>query len=406
MTEGGAQRGLGAGAKWTLLVLSAIPLALATRSRQQGDLPHYFEIARALWSGAVPYREIWIEYPPYAVLCFLPFGLIADERTFGIVFGLFLVAVDGAIKAVLLKEGQRLGAWRGLVPFALFTLVSWIQAFWYLKRFDLIPAALTVAVAVAASKRQDGRAGTLLSLAIGTKIYAVILAPVLLLISRHGRAERRFLIGMALGLLPLLLLSAVWPWWSFAVFQAGRGLQVESLLASVLWLMKQLGAIDVRWVGAEAAYELHGRAPALLHGWVDALWAAVVSASVVVSARVARAQAPVGAPEIARLLLLPVLALVAFGPVLSPQFTIWLTGLSALALFASRGPAVVILLAAALTRLVYPAPHYQTGLDLAHTLVLLARNALLVGAWVALFRQLLLQGEVRISSAASPEPGG
>jgi hypothetical protein len=150
--------------------------------------------------------------------------------------------------------------------------------------------------------------------------------------------------------------------------------------------MHHLAGTDVRWSPSDLAYEIHGSLASALLPWVEGVWGLMVVLSLGLSVRAAARAPEASSSEIARLVLLPLVALVAFSPVLSPQFTVWFTGLAALAWSSHRRPAAVLLAAAALTRVIYPAPHYQTGLDLPYTLALVARNALLVVAWFALAR--------------------
>jgi hypothetical protein len=224
-----------------------------------------------------------------------------------------------------------------------------------------------------------------LGIAIGTKGYAAVLAPVLLL-SRWRNGARPFALGLLASLVPLALIGLFWPWWRFAAFQAVRGLQVESLPASILWLMHHLAGTAVHWSPGDHAYEIHGSLASALLPWIEGLWALIVVLSLGLSAIAAVRAQGASSGDMARLVLLPLVALVAFSPVLSPQFTIWFTGLAAVAWNSDRRVAAVLLAAAALTRVIYPAPHYQTGLDLPYTLALVARNALLVVAWFALAR--------------------
>jgi hypothetical protein len=56
-------------ARWfpvALLVVSMVPLVPTLRAHAVGDLPVYFEAARAWLSGKTPYAEVPFEYPPYA----------------------------------------------------------------------------------------------------------------------------------------------------------------------------------------------------------------------------------------------------------------------------------------------------------------------------------------------------
>jgi hypothetical protein len=190
--------------------------------------------------------------------------------------------------------------------------------------------------------------------------------------------------------LPLACLGPIWPWWRFLTLHSERGLQVEALPAAELWLGQHLGWVEAQWVGAPASYEVHGAAASALLGPWKGLWVLLTFGTLALCARVVRA-VPAGCPDVLARSVLPVLlAFVAFSPVLSPQYLVWLAGPAALALAnrAARAPLLVIA-ATLLTPLFYPSPTYRTGLDVARTVVLLTRDGLLVAAWWVSLRELM-----------------
>jgi len=361
--------------KVALLVLSMVPLLPTLQAHAVGDLPVYFEAARAWLSGRIPYAEVPFEYPPYALLAFAPAALVSSTlREFQLAFGLELLAVDVGIRVALLWIARhRRGAW-AYAPFLAYAVVAQLQAFWLYKRFDLIPAGLTLAAVLFLASGATGRAGAALVAGIGTKVYPVVLVPMALAHARRISGLRRFLIGAALATLPLAAFALVWPLRRAVGFHSGRGLQVESLWASVLWLFRSWSG--VQWVNAPASYEVQGGlAPAVLPVAIG-IWALGTALAVLLSLR------PVDGPgpgALAERALLPLLALVVLGPVASPQYALWITAITALLVEPERWRlAVAPLAAAVLTRVTYPAPGYQTGLSTALTAVLVLRNLLLV----------------------------
>ena len=359
----------------TLLVLSILPLLPTLQAHAVGDLPVYFEAARSWLAGQTPYAGFRFEYPPYALLAFAPAALVSSSLgAFQLAFGLELVLVDVAIRAGLLWTARhRRGVW-AYAPFLAYAAVAQLQAFWLYKRFDLIPAALTLAAVLALSRGAAGLAGAALVAGIGTKVYPVVLLPLALVHTLRQGTLRRFLGGAALAAAPLAALAVSWPLLRAVGFHSARGLQVESLWASVLWLLRDWSS--VRWVHAPASYEVEGGlAPAVL-GVAVAVWTLGTAAGVLLSLR--RAEEP-GPGALAERALLPLLALVALGPVFSPQYVLWIATLAALLVEPARWRLALAPLAAALlTRVTYPAPGYQTGLSPALTAALVLRNLLLV----------------------------
>jgi len=382
--------------KVVILVLSMVPLLPTLRAHAVGDLPVYFAAARAWLAGGTPYADIRFEYPPYALLAFAPAALMSSTlRDFQVAFGLELLVVDVAIRASLLWAARnRRGAW-AYAPFLAYATVAQLQAFWLYKRFDLLPAGLTLAAVLALSRGAAGRAGAALIAGIGLKVYPVVLVPLGLAHGVRTGSLRRFVAGATLVSAPLAVMVLAWPLFSAVGFHSARGLQVESLWASVLWLLRDW--TGVTWVHAAASYEVQGGpAPAVLRVAV-AVWAVGTAGAVLLSLR------PVDGPgpgAIAERALLPLLALVSLGPVFSPQYVLWIATVTALLVERERWRlAVAPLAAAVLTRVTYPAPGYQTGLSSALTTLLVVRNLLLVAglAWLAVWtaRAPALRGNLR-----------
>jgi hypothetical protein len=380
---------------WVALVVSVFPLVLYAYSPRIGDLDLYYRTARAFLEGATPNQDFRFEYPPYALLWFVPATWLGGTLpAFINFFGLQLTLFDAVIKWLLLSEGvRRWGrspwAW---VPMAAYSVASWVQSIHYLKRYDLIPAAFALAALVALSRRRDVLAGLALSVGVVTKLYPVVLVPLALRVCwRRGSwgAARRLVLGLSLGVLPLVPLSAFWPWWGFASFHVDRGLQVESLGAALLWASHLLGWVSgVQWVHATAAYELHGVAAEWVKDASRWLWVVGSLGSAAVGLWAVRHRAPERVEDLARLALGPLLAFVVLNPVLSPQYLVWLTGAACLALLSgSRWPAVAVLVAAVMTRGIFAGSTYRTGLGIVHLTLLLVRNGLLFAAGIALVRE-------------------
>ncbi|MDY7226638.1 glycosyltransferase 87 family protein [Hyalangium rubrum] len=390
---------------WLALAASVVPLAVYAFSPRLGDLPLYHGWARSFLGGAVPYLDFRFEYPPYALPWFIPAAWLGGTLPrFVTLFGLQLTLLDGFIKWMLLSEGVR--RWgrapRAWVPFAVYSVVSLMQSIHYLKRYDVIPATLALAALVALARRREGWAGAALAVGTVTKLYPAVLVPLALALCWKRGRTRQLVRGMVAGVLPLVPLSFFWPWWRFASFHVERGLQVESLGASLLWAAHLLGLAQAEWVHATAAYELHGADAEAVKAVTRWLWVAGSLGAAAVGVRAVLHRLPERMEDVARLALVPLVAFVVLNPVLSPQFLIWLTGAAALALLSgSPWAPAAILVAAAITRGIFAGSTYNTGINAGYTLLLLARNGLLLGAGVALTREVW-----RAASTRTPESQG
>jgi len=289
-----------------------------------------------------------------------------------------------------------------LLPLLFYSLSVPFIRYFYFERYDIWPALVCLVAILLFCSGRHAWSGFATALGAGLKVYPVLFIPVLAVIAfRHGKAMR-FLMGVAGGFLPLGLLSFSVPWWRFAQFQTARGLQAESLYSSVLWLGERLNMAHVEWVFTRKWLEVTGPAASAVLPWARA---ALVLAVVISTALAARAAARCDNPtpgKVARLLLLPLLAFLAFNQVLSPQFIVWALPLAALGTLERWPlPVLAILLATVLTPIFYPSVFhdYATGLGLFETAILVLLNLGLVAA----LGLLVFESSFRHASPCQPE---
>jgi hypothetical protein len=380
------------------------------RSAPQGDVQLYRRAASHVLNGQLPYRDFVLEYPPYAVPFFMVTCLRPDERGYLGAFSAQMLFVDWLVKGLLVwmafrwwreqgaahsqEEGPAAAVYappaRHFLPLVVFCLCTAPNHFFYLQRYDLIPAALCLGVLLAWWRQRHGLAGALLMVAAGAKLYPLVWAPPLLLLAWRTGRLRAFVLGLMAGAAPLALMALWMPWWRFLEFHAERGLQVESLFASVIWLGKHLGLWPAEYQWVKSWLEVAGPMAERLFPVARAVFVlATVAGTAAACWRVNRARDGLSLPELAQTLLLPLLGFVAFNIVLSPQYMIWLSVVVAVAALGTwTRPLLLITVAAFITPIIFPGYHYGTGWSLAEALVTVTRNGLLVLAAVQLFRQM------------------
>ena len=366
------------------------------------DTPVYQRYGEAMTAGQVPYRDFRPEYPPAALPAFLlpALGPSDDYRT---LFEILMLACGMGIVALVAATLVRVGvagrelyayvALAALTPLALGSVV--------LTRFDLWPALLTVAALAALVSGRDRLGLGVLGLATAAKLYPAVLLPVALVYA--ARRDRQnvlaalvsFVGALLLCFLPFLLLAPEGVWASIER-QTGRPLQIESLGAALLLAGKQLGLYEPTVVSTFGSQNVSGSLPDRLASLQTLLQ---IVAVVAVWVAVARARDP-----IAGLLCgsaAAVVAFVAFGKVLSPQFLIWLVPLVPLAAAVSGlGITVLFVTALVLTQLWFPTRYWDVvDLGAAGWLVLV-RDLVLVGLLVALVRS-TLTGRARAPARSS-----
>lgn len=376
---------------YVIALVSWAPLFSSFNSKgEQGDIHIYKADSASLIEGRMPYRDTMVEYPPYAIPIFVLPRAFGGEDYLGW-FMMLAVLCDLGIRGELLLTGVRhTKSFRFLLPTICYCAAVPFLRFLLFQRFDLWPALVTVSALLLFWSDNLVWSGLLTAIGIGMKVYPAVLAPPLFVLAlRQGKA-RRFLAGLIAGLSPILLLSFVTPWWRFAQFQGGRGLQCESLAASLIWAAKRAGWADAQWAWVTRWFEVKGAVASAILPLARGLFIVTVITSMAVATLAASHCRKASLGLLARLALMPLLAFVAFNQVLSPQFMIWLLPLAALAtLEGNPWPVLGIPLATMLTPVIFPSltGDYGRGLNSLETAVLVARNCLLVAVWVLLFRE-------------------
>jgi hypothetical protein len=332
-------------------VLLLVGCFLATY--RHGDNPSLPDVARYdrygndAANGRIPYRDFRLEYPPAALAAFvLPvyggraFGSVdkaawspranAPASRYAHAFAalmIFLAAIALILTAVSLSalyaSSRHTLAALGLIAASPLFLGGVVYT-----RYDFWPAALCAAALAALLHGRTRLAAIALGVAIAAKFYPLVLLPLVIThVWKHeGRAEALRALALTATtsfaiFLPLLALAPGQVW--FAVRdQLGRGLQVESLGSAVLALLDRLGLLRdyVRQAGnGLSADELRGQGvtPELIVGLL--VLAAVLALLWFRFARRGRDN-----HDLVRYSAAVLVALLALGHVLSPQFLIWL----------------------------------------------------------------------------------
>jgi hypothetical protein len=355
------------------------------------DTPVYEKYGDEMARGNVPYRDFGVEYPPGALPTFVLPALghegdpVAYKRRFGALMALcgvgLLIALVFSVASLGFGTGAAAGALllAALAPVLLGTVV--------LTRFDLWPAAL-VAGAMALLLGGRSRLGhVLLGVGIAAKVWPVVLAPltVAYVWRTRGRRDALWCGGLALGVvlaagLPFFVLSPHGVWTSFER-QLSRPLQIESVGAALIVAAHHVLGTDVVMVSSRGSQNIGGGFASAV-GVVQSL----VELGVLVGIWIAFARRDRTREELVRYAAAAVVAFIALGKVLSPQFLIWLIPLIPLV----RRWSVALLYAAALvlTQAWFPKHYWSYALQFSErvTWLVLLRDAVLIALLVALLK--------------------
>jgi hypothetical protein len=354
--------------------------------------------------GAIPYHNLYVEYPPGALPVFAAPAVSLTH--YGDVFsvlmalcgGLALLVVASAARALDMSDLELARA------LALLAVAPLLLGSVFLNRYDPWPMLLTVlALAALIRGRLDLGSGSL-ALAVLAKVYALAAVPVTALYVLRARGvpalRRAGLVFVGVGAIVLLPFVLVGPGGvAFSLYeQVTRQVEIESVSASALLVADRIGLYQAHTiVGGLNSIDLVGGVPNV---------AGILSSCVALAALLAPAvwyrRGEASRQRFVLAFATALVGYVTFGKVLSTQYIVWLLPIVPL-VRGWVGHAATLVLAAAtwLTKLEYShldALTRGTGLAL-----LVARNLMLVGLYVLLavaLTQRTVRGEAGRRSAA------
>lgn len=369
------------------------------------DLFVYRTYAEPVLDGALPYRDVFSEYPPLASPAIALPGVVGTgAETFRLAFAGWTLLLAASLVLLCGVLAGRTGGSRGraMVAAALMPLLCGALV---RTHFDLAPVALTLAALWLLSAARPRAGMAVLGLGAMTKFFPLLIAPVALawLVGRGSRKEAWQGAAALVAVLAVLGATAVAASPDGALdalrYHLDRPVQIESTPALALL------ALDEAGVGHAVSISSH-RSDGLVHPTDGLVSGALAAALVGVIAMLALFAAK--RPDPRSLVLASLAAVAAFavlGKVLSPQFMIWILPLGALA-FAWRmhALAATVVAAAVLTQLEFPARYFDLVAREPLPLTLVAlRNAALL-AVVALATTALSGAAARSRSRGPRRP--
>lgn len=410
---------------WLILFVAAVTPTAALLP-DQGDVRLYFEKARELATGEVPYRDFRFHYPPGALLpmavpflaSFLgPIDLAAYKVLFAgwqatlmIVLGVVLgrvaeriaideVRVTGGDAGRAIDDRVRGVGWR----VAVLSIGAVLALTW---RYDLFPAVLAMIAVWAAIEGRPAWAGFALGAGVLAKLYPVAILPALAVVwlvpfdfRRLARLGAGFGLAILVGFLPFVALAGRRAF-DFFEYQVGHGIQIESMGGGI--------AILVGLLTGDPAGTSFEHARVQVEGPIASAWLALVPPLTIVGfavlgwlgwRRIRTEVARVGGIQASTVVTLAgasVLMLLVTSKVYSIQYIVWLLPFMALL----RGRAFWLAAAiAALTMPIHPLLYTELIRQEALPVLLLnVRNALLV------VLTLVFLADLRLNVALRPIP--
>ena len=314
-----------------------------------------------IWSDGIvanhvlPPENSW-QYPPGAAFLFMVPRVGGDYgRSFVVFMLLFDLAGLLAVVRLAKREGRDTGVWVWLLAMpVLFTLP--------VLRFDIVPTVIAMAALVVIHRRPRWF-GALVGLGAMVKVW-----PILLLFAEWDRRRvwRALIAVVAVCVVVFAVAAALWgKQTGFISNQDARGLQVESVAATP-WYLRQMITGEAPEVVQRFGTNEIGSGPAeafsaaltvitILLGIAAALWW-VLRERAIKAGREDLKDDVVSRDFVFTL----VLWFVVISRVLSPQYLIWMIGLSAIVLSSRRTrlerPAWIVIGAVIITAGLYQSP--------------------------------------------------
>jgi hypothetical protein len=305
--------------------------------------------AHAIKEGDLPYRDQDLEYPPLSIPVLIA-PIYLDDSTQGFVDGFewemlaFDLAIVVLIALALPGDGRRVLSAVGVYTAGVMMLSGVVlapslidTAPLILARFDLVPMLFVLAAVLARDRGRSATWSALLSVGAALKAFPLLLYPVLL------RGETRLRRVIVAGAIPLLVCAAAVlimgdEFGSAISYHSDRPLQIEAVAASPFEIAHVLGASGISSTIGHGGFELSSP------GAEAARWISVLlGLAAYLALAIGGWRSAVSNLKLATALLA---VMVAFAPVLSPQFLLWILPVSACAY--GLGRENLILLAALL----------------------------------------------------------
>jgi hypothetical protein len=348
------------------------------------DLPVYWDYAARMAQGQSPYTKTFeVEYPPLAVALFRVPGHTASESLYGIWFNILMGALTVATGVVTAFVACRL--WprggRAYVASVLYPIGVALVGTIVLNRYDMAVALLTAIFVLCLVGRWYTAAAFVLGMGFALKFTPVVLVPLVLLLAGPARRWVWPLVAFAAAalapFLPYLLRSVSGVWYTFQYF-LGRPLQIESVLGTPQLFGELLGAHWATWAWSHGSHSLVAPGVGVAADLSGGLTLLAVFFVYLPAWQRRRHLRTAPADQVLVVLAL-LLALMAFGKVLSPQYFIWI--LPVWPLVAVRDKWIGLLGGAtlALTQAEFPALYWNLlAMEKAPLAIVVTRNTLLV----------------------------
>ena len=246
-----------------IVVLSDIVNGAVGNNYAWYDVYFYWEHARDIMAGAIPYTDFQTAYPPFSfVVDLIPYFFTPGEITYHYGFSVFTYLVSLIAIFGLFKFCDKVGLDHKYVYLTFILLILGLNNF-LIARNDTVTTVFVVLCLLFYFDRRYALSFFFLALGIMTKIYPVFLLPILLTPFLAKRDWKSTLGFTALTILVCFVIELpsliIDPSTAFSyLFQhSGRGMEIESIVAIPFMI---IGLLDpsLVYVGMDESWDLFG----------------------------------------------------------------------------------------------------------------------------------------------------
>jgi len=255
-------------------VIICIAASVVMLIELQGEvIRDYFYYGDAIINGILPYEPYndmnW-EYPPLAYLFLaIPRLFASDPRGYQIAF-IVMTTIFTIIGLYIVRQFSLKYEKNAKIAMSLYTLTVLMLVQFFFDRFDIIVAVFTLAAVYLYLEKKYTWAFLLLVIGLFIKLYPGIMFPVFLipfLADRDMRAVLKHAGTFILACIVLIIPFMIWSpdtFLTFVSYHSDRGIQMESIAASLILFLEMLGLTSVQTVNEYWSYGLSGGAADLM----------------------------------------------------------------------------------------------------------------------------------------------
>ncbi len=303
------------------------------------DVVNFYNYSELIKSGLVPYKDFNFEYPPFALVFFLiPSIFTSDLGTYVILFGAEMIFFVLLTLYFMMKLAEKININRYFVAiiYLFFIMIYFDQM---IKKFDMAAAALTFMSFYFFCEKRYNLSYGLMTLAAITKLYPVVLIPILFMMNLLGKEKNKVPIVLkgslvcvaicGLVMVPFLMMSVSFSeLFSFLTFHSDRGFQVESIMGVIVQCLGYFGLTSVQIVPSCYTYDvLSPVCDILLPYWLPLCGFAMVCVFILIYINIKRTTMDSNDGNVKRLAIYFISALLLFmlmNKVFSTQYVLWL----------------------------------------------------------------------------------